>query len=293
MTIKDSLRNYSLAVENIDLITISSINNVYKCYCREGVFIAKEYLNESLFNVNSVIVHEKLNKLINLTPKIVKTKNNSLFSYQDGKYTLLTNFVENKEYGKEKTSEICYLLKYLHKRLEHFYFSETNYKKDYHQIQSSLERYQKNNLCMKEKELLNIRKTYNMKFKFGYSPKVFSNIHGDFKKENVLLNNQNKFQVIDFDYVGYKDLYVEVCRAACEFSEFDDVLFFEFLMQYFNNKNTEVYKCILDYFTYLIFSDFPLGIKNIINTNNYYFLLNNRIMIINFIYNQLIKGGIL
>lgn len=287
---KQLLENYNLNLIEMNKIEVESINEIYLCVCEEKNVILKEISSPLSFNRLSLYIQNYLNKDSNLSPAIILNNNGGMFDAFDRKIIIVQEYVEQVDYGAEKIFDICELLKILHNKLKKIYISNNIYRRTYEEINTSINNYSYLTSDL-ENSLVDIRSKYNQKFKTGYNPLFFANIHGDFKKDNVLLQPDNTFKIIDFDYTGYKDVDVEICRAACEFSGFNSVLFLSFLKNFFCNDEKRINLCIKNYLSYLIASDFPFNIKEKVKRKYYEFLIYSRIKLFEFILNEIQSGG--
>lgn len=84
-------------------------------------------------------------------------------------------------------------------------------------------------------------------------------------QDDIYVPSSN-YCVLDFDYLGFKDLDVEICRASFEFTngEVKDVL--EFIHSYcylYDHK-----EALKNYLNYLLINNFPLNISSYVSNDD-------------------------
>ncbi|WP_176535308.1 phosphotransferase [Bacillus cereus] len=285
--------NYHIKIKDLILLNVVSLNKVFLCTdINNKKYIIKLINTEVIKNtINSIKFQYMLNQKFNCTPELIFNNKNQLITFLNHKYSYFIQIhIECISYNELKNIDVCRFLKRLHVRLNSFnWIKGERYSKKYGEICLDIEnQYIKliktEHINRNNKEiLLKSRCILNDKLKKDYSPVNFAFIHGDFKPENLLLDFNGQFKVIDFDFAGYKDIDVEICRAAIVFSNFNNNLFFNFLNTYYENHDNLIQSCIYNYLQYIIASNFPFDIEDSIDSITLNNLLSERCKIIDFL----------
>lgn len=142
-------------------------------------------------------------------------------------------------------------------------------------------------------KLLQTRKQAIQERKTQYRPQCLQVVHGDFRPANLLINGQQVW-VLDFDFVGLRDIWVEVGRAALLMSEFDLDRMGFFMDTYYQDdaerpSNEEVMEQTLDY---LVYSSFPYKERDRLKGVNLESILQERLKSIQFCLDYLRTGEV-
>lgn len=265
--------SYDIKDAEIEKVSISSINDVYVIYISgQKKFVLKKW-KKNITNIISLKFQNELERRYKIAPKLYVNVHGNYVN-EDGYF--LQEYVNGN--FVEKNMNIAQFLfklhKYLSKIQKDIKIEPRGYKKSIECANRELTNYEdyfkrkgNNDLAVNAIDLIDLRrKIIRSTNCIGYFPKKFGIVHGDFKPDNLLYVPSSNYCVLDFDYLGFKDLDVEICRASFEFTngEVKDVL--EFIHSYcylYDHK-----EALKNYLNYLLINNFPLNISNYVSNDD-------------------------